>query len=434
MHGNLALCGSLAHVTSNDPVLDEHPADLPLAPVGGGDHRRPPRRGVRRPLPPRSRRQPRPGDGAPRARHRQAAVGHAQPTSRASAAPSARPVPLPPIYLATLRDKMLDLAVEVADGAIWANASRSAHADAGRPRSRPTGATRSSSPTWCPTVIDADKAAARADPPAHARRLRDPAELPQLLEGGRLRGGDGGDRGRPWPPATGTRSPALMTRRVDRRLHAVRLGGRGPRGHGGVGRHRRPADRGDVVDLGRAGQGDQRAVRGLFLSKEAQLDDDIRLLGRVLGDVVREQAGERVFDLVERVRRCRWRCTATVPTTPSWSTCCARWRSTHALNVVRAFALLLLAGQHRRGRAVRTAPAGPPDRRRRRRSRAASPRRSTACSSTRVGTAELAARCSTGSLVSPVITAHPTEVARRTVLDTRLEVARLLHRARTARR
>ena len=30
---------------------------------------------------------------------------------------------LPPIYLATLRDKMLDLAVEIGDGALWANAS-----------------------------------------------------------------------------------------------------------------------------------------------------------------------------------------------------------------------------------------------------------------------------------------------------------------------
>ena len=30
---------------------------------------------------------------------------------------------LPPIYLATLRDKMLDLAAEIADGALWANAS-----------------------------------------------------------------------------------------------------------------------------------------------------------------------------------------------------------------------------------------------------------------------------------------------------------------------
>ena len=33
--------------------------------------------------------------------------------------------PLPPIVLATLRDKMVDLAVEVADGAVWANGARS---------------------------------------------------------------------------------------------------------------------------------------------------------------------------------------------------------------------------------------------------------------------------------------------------------------------
>lgn len=33
---------------------------------------------------------------------------------------------LPPIVLATMRQKMLDLAVEVADGAVWANAARSA--------------------------------------------------------------------------------------------------------------------------------------------------------------------------------------------------------------------------------------------------------------------------------------------------------------------
>ena len=32
---------------------------------------------------------------------------------------------LPPVVLATLRDKMVGLAVEVGDGAVWANASRS---------------------------------------------------------------------------------------------------------------------------------------------------------------------------------------------------------------------------------------------------------------------------------------------------------------------
>ena len=31
--------------------------------------------------------------------------------------------PLPPIVLATLRDKMVDLSVEIADGAVWANSS-----------------------------------------------------------------------------------------------------------------------------------------------------------------------------------------------------------------------------------------------------------------------------------------------------------------------
>ena len=39
------------------------------------------------------------------------------------------------------------------------------------------------------------------------------------------------------------------------------------------------------------------------LGKDDALSADIRLLGRILGDVVRDQAGEEVFDLVEAVRR-----------------------------------------------------------------------------------------------------------------------------------
>jgi phosphoenolpyruvate carboxylase len=34
---------------------------------------------------------------------------------------------------------------------------------------------------------------------------------------------------------------------------------------------------------------------------DARLRDDIRLLGRILGDTVRDQEGEAVFDLVERI-------------------------------------------------------------------------------------------------------------------------------------
>src|SRR6476620_1577960 len=37
--------------------------------------------------------------------------------------------------------------------------------------------------------------------------------------------------------------------------------------------------------------------------KDLPLRDDIRLLGRVLGDTVREQQGEAVFAVVERIRQ-----------------------------------------------------------------------------------------------------------------------------------
>ena len=37
--------------------------------------------------------------------------------------------------------------------------------------------------------------------------------------------------------------------------------------------------------------------------KDRPLRDDIRLLGRVLGDTIRAQEGGAVFDIVERIRR-----------------------------------------------------------------------------------------------------------------------------------
>jgi alkanesulfonate monooxygenase SsuD/methylene tetrahydromethanopterin reductase-like flavin-dependent oxidoreductase (luciferase family) len=69
---------------------------------------------------------------------------------------------LPPVILAALRDKMVGLAVEVGDGAVWANASlsRMAHSTALVP------AAGGSDDFWIgnmiPTVIDDDLAAARA--------------------------------------------------------------------------------------------------------------------------------------------------------------------------------------------------------------------------------------------------------------------------------
>ena len=69
---------------------------------------------------------------------------------------------LPPVVLATLRDKMVELSVEIGDGAVWANASRSrmAHSLSLVPDDRRAGG------FWIgnmiPTVIDDDIDAARA--------------------------------------------------------------------------------------------------------------------------------------------------------------------------------------------------------------------------------------------------------------------------------
>src|SRR5215212_9503164 len=46
-----------------------------------------------------------------------------------------------------------------------------------------------------------------------------------------------------------------------------------------------------------------RAEEALALEEDARLRNDIRLLGRILGDTVRDQEGADVFDLVERIRQ-----------------------------------------------------------------------------------------------------------------------------------
>ena len=43
--------------------------------------------------------------------------------------------------------------------------------------------------------------------------------------------------------------------------------------------------------------------QGAVLDKDQPLKDDIRLLGRILGDTLREQEGEDTFQLIERIRQ-----------------------------------------------------------------------------------------------------------------------------------
>ena len=82
---------------------------------------------------------------------------------------------LPPIVLATLRDKMLQLSLDIAEGAVWANASRSAMASQ---LDRVVPADRRASfflGNMIPTIIDADRAAARN---AHRKTLTGYVSLP----------------------------------------------------------------------------------------------------------------------------------------------------------------------------------------------------------------------------------------------------------------
>jgi alkanesulfonate monooxygenase SsuD/methylene tetrahydromethanopterin reductase-like flavin-dependent oxidoreductase (luciferase family) len=173
VNGNLAMAGSLAHVTSRipfwtsiQPIYHCHPTEVAitsghLAEVSGGRFRL--GLGVSHgPAMERLGLQ----TGKPLSDIRTYVEG-----LRAAERPAG---PLPPIWLAALRDKMLALAAEIADGAIWANASFS-HMEA-QLAAVPT-ARRDDFALldMAPTVIDADKDAARA---IHRRTLTGYVSLP----------------------------------------------------------------------------------------------------------------------------------------------------------------------------------------------------------------------------------------------------------------
>jgi alkanesulfonate monooxygenase SsuD/methylene tetrahydromethanopterin reductase-like flavin-dependent oxidoreductase (luciferase family) len=173
VHGNLAMCGSLAHVTQHvpfwtsiQPIYHGHPTEVAITAghlfevsngrfrLGLGVSHGPAMRrlGIQ--------------TGKPLTDMREY-VGAIRDASRASGT-------LPPIYLATLRDKMLDLAMEIGDGAIWANASRR-YMPAQVARVRESRGDEFFLANMVPTVIDADLDAARA---IHRRTLAGYVTLP----------------------------------------------------------------------------------------------------------------------------------------------------------------------------------------------------------------------------------------------------------------
>ena len=159
--------------------------------------------------------------------------------------------------------------------------------------------------------------------------------------------------------------------------------------------------------------------------KDREVSNDIRLLGRILGDIVRRQEGVGTFALVESTRRVavESRRDGSAPVAALDALLGGTDVAT-ALDVIRAFSWFsLLANtaedvhherRRRHHRIIGDAPqAG-----------------SVVAALDRLLAEGVSADRIAGAvgelIVSPVITAHPTEVRRRTILDTVREVARLL--------
>src|SRR6201988_5507147 len=154
------------------------------------------------------------------------------------------------------------------------------------------------------------------------------------------------------------------------------------------------------------------------------LREDIRRLGAILGDTVREQNGEEVFDLVERARVESFRVRRSEIDRAELSGMFDGIDIHQAIPVIRAFthfALLANVAEdiHReRRRAVHVTAGEPPQ------------DSSLAATYLKLDSAELdsatVADALQGALISPVITAHPTETRRRTVFVTQHRITGLM--------
>ena len=172
---------------------------------------------------------------------------------------------------------------------------------------------------------------------------------------------------------------------------------------------------------------DARANRGediAALEADARLREDIRLLGRILGDTVRDQEGADVFDLVERIRQTsiRFHRDEDRQARRELETILDGMSISETVRIVRAYSyfshLANIAEDQNNIRQMRARGA----------------MRSGTLASTLAHAREAGfnaadlRRFFKEALVSPVLTAHPTEVRRKSTIDREMEIAALLDR------
>ncbi|MGJ5022247.1 phosphoenolpyruvate carboxylase [Bradyrhizobium oligotrophicum] len=169
-----------------------------------------------------------------------------------------------------------------------------------------------------------------------------------------------------------------------------------------------------------------RAAEAQAMEEDARLRDDIRLLGRILGDTVRDQEGADVFDLVELIRQTsvRFHRDEDRQARRELEQILDGMSTAETVRIVRAFSYFshlanIAEDQNniRRMRAKSDANGGN------------GMLAATLAHAKSAGfeAAELRRFFST-ALVSPVLTAHPTEVRRKSTMDREMEIAMLLDR------
>jgi phosphoenolpyruvate carboxylase len=160
--------------------------------------------------------------------------------------------------------------------------------------------------------------------------------------------------------------------------------------------------------------------------KDAPLKEDIRLLGRLLGDVLRDQEGEEVYAVVETIRQTavRFRREADAGAAKELDGMLKILTREQTISVVRAFSYFshlanIAEDQHhiRRRRAHLLAGSAPQQ---------GSVSYALAKLKDAGVSQETVATFFQDALISPVLTAHPTEVQRKSILDAEHDIARLL--------
>ncbi len=160
-------------------------------------------------------------------------------------------------------------------------------------------------------------------------------------------------------------------------------------------------------------------------AKNKPLVEDIRLLGRILGDVIREQEGAAAFELIERVRQLSvaYRLKADAGAGRALDRLLKNLSADQTVTVIRAFSYFShLANiaedrHHVRRRAVHEAEGHHQD-------------GSLAVAFERLQRADHRAadiaQVLAGAYIAPVLTAHPTEVQRKSILDAERAIAALI--------